>query len=638
MRGRRTGRGGGRGGKRHVPPVGEIRQSQLVSTFGPGAMVDLIDHAVLVGGLDFWNFDARRPVTPLDEPRLREALASAFRDAERPLDEHGTFRLPPVGDADQPTAASGVQVLEFPQWFVCQNPSCRALVRASPDLEMKKGRYHHRCDRNRSEVCVPVRFVTACRRGHLDEFPWIRFVHDGGASCDAPSLRLREGVSGDFSEIVAECMSCGRERRLADATAPDFPLRCYGRRPWLGAEADEDNCTERARLLVRTASNGYFSQVVSALSIPDPAHRLEDAVQSVWDVLVSATAETLTAFRSIPKVESAIRHAADEDILAMVDAIRAGRTSALPREPLRTAEMRSFLEQPVERPGEVPPRAEDFFARRLESLSGLAGLGIERVVLAHKLREVRTQIGFTRLEPVSANLQGEFDLGVESAELSVAQGWLPSAEVRGEGVLLVLDEAAVRAWEERPAVLARGVELEAGYRAWTRRRESRARATGAAGSRVPPFPGVRFYLLHTLSHLLMSSLSLTCGYAASALRERIYCAPRDAALPMAAILISTGSAGAEGTLGGLVEEGRRLEQHLYNALEPARLCSSDPVCAHHTPEGDYAERFLEGAACHGCLFVAECSCERFNQYLDRALVVPILGQDAEAAFFGELGG
>jgi hypothetical protein len=67
----------------------------------------------------------------------------------------------------------------------------------------------------------------------------------------------------------------------------------------------------------------------------------------------------------------------------------------------------------------------------------------------------------------------------------------------------------------------------------------------------------------------------------------------------------------------------------------ATLCSNDPVCARHSPARDAEERHLEGAACHGCLFVAECSCERFNRHLDRALVVPTLGNDPELAFLRE---
>ncbi len=100
---------------------------------------------------------------------------------------------------------------------------------------------------------------------------------------------------------------------------------------------------------------------------------------------------------------------------------------------------------------------------------------------------------------------------------------------------------------------------------------------------------------------------------------------------MAGILLMTGTTGAEGTLGGLVEEGRRIGRHLGRAWESARLCSNDPVCAHHEPVG-LDDRNLEGAACHSCLFVPECSCERFNQYLDRALVVPTLGHEAVAFF------
>jgi hypothetical protein len=102
---------------------------------------------------------------------------------------------------------------------------------------------------------------------------------------------------------------------------------------------------------------------------------------------------------------------------------------------------------------------------------------------------------------------------------------------------------------------------------------------------------------------------------------------------MAGILLSTGSSGSEGTLGGLVDQGRDLQSHLRRAYDLGVLCSNDPVCAHHSPEADPTDRFLEGAACHGCLFIAECSCERFNRYLDRALVVPTIGHDPELAFF-----
>ena len=216
---------------------------------------------------------------------------------------------------------------------------------------------------------------------------------------------------------------------------------------------------------------------------------------------------------------------------------------------------------------------------------------------------------------------------MQSAPLSLTQNWLPASEVHGEGIFLQLDEKAVWDWERRPEVLARDRELKAGYHDWL------ATLNETARKKAPPFPGARFYLLHSLSHLLLTAISLECGYAASAIRERIYCAPAGAETPMAAILLSTGSPGTEGTLGGLVEQGRNLRRHLRRALRLGELCSNDPVCAGHSPQNDPSERFLEGAACHGCLFVAESSCERFNRYLDRSLVVPALGHPAGLAFF-----
>ena len=79
-----------------------------------------------------------------------------------------------------------------------------------------------------------------------------------------------------------------------------------------------------------------------------------------------------------------------------------------------------------------------------------------------------------------------------------------------------------------------------------------------------------------------------------------------------------------------------MHAHLARALDTAALCSNDPICAQHSPDSSMEKRWLHGAACHGCTLVAETSCEMRNEYLDRALVVPVLGMP-DAAFFGEPG-
>jgi hypothetical protein len=141
------------------------------------------------------------------------------------------------------------------------------------------------------------------------------------------------------------------------------------------------------------------------------------------------------------------------------------------------------------------------------------------------------------------------------------------------------------------------------------------------------FPGLPYFLLHSLSHLLLTAVSLECGYPASSIRERVYAL--DAGY---GILLDTGTPDAEGTLGGLVETGRQIDRHLRTALELGRLCSNDPVCAQHDPQSLHECRFLHGAACHGCLLIAETSCEQHNDFLDRAVVVPTV-EDVGAEYF-----
>ena len=120
---------------------------------------------------------------------------------------------------------------------------------------------------------------------------------------------------------------------------------------------------------------------------------------------------------------------------------------------------------------------------------------------------------------------------------------------------------------------------------------------------------------------------MRCGYPASSIRERVYVTSGHYG-----ILLYTGSPDAEGTLGGLVQQARHFEDHLAHALEAGSLCSNDPICAQHSESAGLEGRWLLGAACHGCALVAETSCEMRNDYLDRALVVPVLGLE-DAAFF-----
>ena len=132
---------------------------------------------------------------------------------------------------------------------------------------------------------------------------------------------------------------------------------------------------------------------------------------------------------------------------------------------------------------------------------------------------------------------------------------------------------------------------------------------------------------------MITEIALDCGYPASSLKERIYAFPSSAGSPARyGILIYTAATGAQGTLGGLVARAATLATTIDHALDRLTICSNDPVCADHKPGSAVDERALLGAACHGCLLIAETSCERRNNFLDRVLLLETMAADGSHFF------
>jgi len=576
----------------------QLRRSQIVTTFGPGAMIDLPDRAVMVSGLDFWRYDPDR-VPVIEESRLVDKLR-VFLDRDAV-----TLRAPPPAPEHRRDPPADIVAWEFPLWFIVQEQAMglarrRRLVHATM---LDKGKFRESAGSRALDV-VPVRFVRACPRGHVSDIEWRLFTHTAQDGCMQRLWIEERGTSGDLDQVWITC-DCGATRQLSDAARALTLGRCRGERPWLGMSARED-CDQPNRLLVRSASNAYFPQLLSVISIPDPAKPVDGVVAALWDDFLSDVedAADLAKVRRKPTPAERLQPFSDEDVLAAVERRRSGTRDI---RSVKEVEFEALATAADELGANVPDG--DFYARRVPRATWDAPWMrlIKSVVLVHRLREVVALAGFTRCEPAGPDIQGELSVDAKRAALSTDQSWVPAIENRGEGVFLELDHEAVAAWEQTDAVQARARTLLAGFDRWLEEKNvSSAR-----------FPGVAYYMLHSFSHLLMTAISLECGYPASSLRERIYCLDNG----RKGILIYTGASDAEGTLGGLAAAGRAIRHHVRAALESGTLCSSDPVCAYHVPS-EYDHQPLHGSACHGCLLVAETSCEQHNDYLDRALVVP----------------
>jgi hypothetical protein len=587
---------------------GQIRRGQVITTYGPGALIDLPRHSAIVGGLETWPKPG--DLEEIAEPRLVRKLQLMTGIAEPRL------FAPPPDSNDPRETARGIGVWRFPEWFVVQEAG------GSEDRERSRRLVHRKALDEKGRIegrqVVATRFVRACPKGHVDDLDWRRFVHGADDNCRRQLWLDERGTSGDLADLVVRC-ECEKSRSLYEASAIEMnPLgTCRGARPWLGRNANED-CKLPSRLLIRTASNAYFPQVVSVLSLPDRGTAVETAVRELWDDLqiVEDTAG-LAFLKRKPRVTEKLAPFSDEEVLEAIREIKDGREG---ERPVKQVELDAILAAP-EGFGDDVPVDPNFHARRLPDRAWRRSSrsdGIEAIIQLHRLREILALIGFTRFEAVTPDINGEYETDVERAVLAIESQWFPAVENRGEGVFLQLRAGAVGTWLARPSVVQRLEGLATGHGLWMEDRKAQR-----------PFPGGPYMLLHTLSHLLIQSIAMRCGYPASSIRERIYA---DTQAGRFGILLYTGSPDAEGTLGGLVQEARHIEDHLLLALRMAALCSNDPICAQHAPGTSMEQRWLHGAACHGCALVAETSCEMRNDYLDRALVVPVLGVPG-AAFF-----
>ncbi|UWM48555.1 DUF1998 domain-containing protein [Streptomyces carpaticus] len=617
--------------------VGSTRPSHVMYSGGVGAVVDLPNFSVLVKGLDSWYHQRLLSSEYLvHEPRLLTAV-------NRVLGRYGADRItelrtPPWAegaDTDPGGEAAqriGVPVDPFPRWLRCTG--CHELATVDSGAfdfhnpisrAPHEARYVHSCPqrKNGKALAVTTRFTLVCRAGHLDEFPYLAYVHRGRRCQKSahPRLRMHDNGGNQAANVSLECVACGERRNvrhtLGERGKSQLP-RCRGRHPHLDT-FEAEGCAETPVLMVAGASNQWFPVTLNALALPpSPTAGLATQVAEKWEQFRPVTnADNYKLMSGLPGYEFLLQWPASA-VIAAVRARQAELDGPEPGEPAKSGRSRVDLLTPEWKlfTAEEPPDATEDFALRDSTVpEGLTGL-FSRVRQVERLREVRTLIGFTRLDPAAP----EDPEQVARVPLhSSPSRWMPAGEVRGEGIFVQVSEELLADWAAR---VAGSAEMTAHRDAYARFRENRY-----SGRLTEPFepmdrwPGTRYIALHTLSHLLIRTIALECGYSSASLAERIYAG--DEHDPRGGILLYTAVPDAEGTLGGLVSlaEPAPFERIVRRALSEAMHCSSDPLCAERLPQHPYD--YLHGAACHVCLFVSETTCERGNRYLDRRFLVPL---------------
>lgn len=582
--------------------VGTLRRTQLVTTFGSGAIIDLPHDSAIIAGTDFWkNHHDENYI--IHEENLEKLLGMDY------------FVLPKVDDRQLGSTFSksrDIPAFRFPETLFC--PRCGKLA------NYRKFGFKGRA---RCPICsgkpdlIPSRFVVACENGHLDDFPYKWWVHRGNYStCSDPDnlVIFNDKKSGGLDSIKIVCKSCKKVRSMDGSFSKNAlaGLGCTGRRPWLGPnDKDAEDCPINImRTVQRGASNLYFGIHSSTLSIPPWSSKIQEEIGKRWNAIF----KDIAGNSDLLKIAIKSYKIHEKCCCTVEEVIKQVRIKKGFEEAVETKSYENIIEDEYKALSAGSNNDAEFKTEETEVPEYLK-VYFDKVVLVKKLREVMALKGFRRIKPVS-------EAGDENSFTRVSRerkNWLPAIELRGEGIFIKLDSAKLSEWEKKIG---------------TRYQKLGHNLENAFFSKNNFSP--RYVLLHTLAHLLIRQLVLQCGYSSSSIKERIYSTypGKQDGIDMAGILIYTSTSDSDGSLGGLVREGitDNIANTVKNMLEEASWCSSDPICIQSEGQGFES---LNYAACHSCTLLPETSCEARNTLLDRGAVVGII-DNRGIGYFGDL--
>jgi hypothetical protein len=477
---------------------------------------------------------------------------------------------------------------------------------------------------------IPERFIIICPEGHVDDFPIIEWVHSDNKHVYNPKTckirRSTGGKSAALTGVFYEC-TCGAKRSLQGATAAGalakIGYKCKGSKPWLGIEENHEHPCGRTdvKVVQRGGTNVWFADIRSSIYIPIEADEFEKRLQKIAEKLYRRISSQKTdgeLFDRNTIAEFAEYEEVDPDALyKAITAIHDNTqlykevTEDISEEEFRIAEYNILNKSS----GSDEKDFHSIFYDITRFDSKIAKY-FSSISLVPKLKETRALVGFSRLVP--DDLQS---ISKKKRELRIGnENWLPAIQVFGEGIFINFNETFLENWCMLQGVQDRINKLNISY--------NKMRNTSGISLNT------KFVLIHTFAHLLINQLSFNCGYGSSSIRERIYCGKTDDSHNMHGVLLYTASGDSEGSMGGLVRQGKPdvIEPTIIMAIENAFWCSSDPVCIQSSGQGPDNCNL---AACHNCALLPETCCENGNRLLDRGLLIGTI-DERKMGYFSDL--
>ena len=273
---------------RTAPRSARPGPSSLLYTYGPGAIIDLPQLLGDAAGLDDWD----RIWSAGDRPSRRSSSRGCCRwsgSTSAPGDAAAPVPVAAQADSATQTRATTSASRRGSSRSGCAAPAATTSARCPgsatptrhpfrPDLAEFSHEKLSRAGRggkgqagSGESPAVPAQHLLDCSNGHLDEFPYTLWVHQGGTcpKAELPDLKMRDATSGRASarpsSATRAAPGVGWPRRKAGRTRQAAP-KCRGRHPHLNAF--DATCDARPTLIMMGASNLWFASTQSIIVMP----------------------------------------------------------------------------------------------------------------------------------------------------------------------------------------------------------------------------------------------------------------------------------------------------------------------------------------------------------------------------------
>jgi len=612
-----------------------IQTRKVISAYGGvGSLVEFPNGAMIIENFDKWSFfekgihkqeqyhilDNRL----LNRLRTEKGFPSLIALVMIPINTSNYFNKSIPAEPQNVISAN-----YFPKWFFC--PKCNRFKHLNDWWNIWKNNYKG-SDKRKPFFQIPkcgkcyassklkrkyfelqqVRFILTSNKGNIEDIPWkkwntAKISEEKGSPiildfdnlcCEKQDLRyIQSKKYFDYSGIRIECKSCGIKNTLGGL----FGLR-------LGSKEEK----ELKKPVIRSSNSVYYPVIINSLYLPTQLEISEEDREKIdlW----------LNKNKSIEFMYDALLEKYHLNVIH--DYINEHNSNEfIPEDKYRLSEYKFLTDSSRKAYSEDRGDNKSDLIFEKQKISDLYKFSIENLIKINRLKVTSVQTAYSRQQPIDSDqlLSGEStDLNIQSKPTSKwgkNTEYLPAVENFGEGIFISFDEEQIISWVSSVKKLERLQVLMQNI--------SNNDMSFIKGKFKTIEHLAKFMLIHTLSHILIKEFEYSVGYPSASIQERLFIDENE----MSGLLLYT-IAGAEGSYGGLIKHS---SEKLFNkifksAIIRAKDCSSDPIC-YNTQDGQGIGG-LNMASCYSCALLPETSCEEFNSFLDRFLLV-----DEEYGFF-----